>query len=73
MEPLIDGVIYAYAVAIAPDGQTAYVTDFGANTVTPIDIAADLAEPPITGFDYPQESITPDGQTAYVTNSSLIR
>ena len=57
------------AIAIAPDGQTAYVADYDGE-VTPIDLATGTAEPSIEGVGiYPAAiAITPDGQTAYVAN-----
>ncbi len=37
---------------ITPDGKTAYVTDNQADTVTPIDVATNTAEPAIkVGLD----------------------
>jgi YVTN family beta-propeller protein len=57
------------AIAIAPDGQTAYVADYYGE-VTPIDLATGTAEPSIEGVGtYPAAiAITPDGKTAYVVN-----
>jgi len=55
------------AIAITPDGQTAYVAQNATNTIVPVDLATgavgsliNLAEEP-TGI-----AITPDGRTAYV-------
>ncbi len=55
------------AIAITPDGQTAYIAQDATNTVLPVDLATgtvgsliDLAQEP-TGI-----AITPDGRTAYV-------
>jgi len=61
------------AIAITPDGKTAYVTHGAApgTTVTPIDLATNTP-----GTDIPVGrggqgiAITPDGKTAYVVNSS---
>src|SRR5215467_10300818 len=51
-------------------GATAYVTNPGSGTVTPIRTATNTALPPIKVGDYPQAiAITPDGKTAYVVNS----
>ena len=58
------------AVAIAPDGKTAYVTSYTANTVTPIDLATGKAGHPIAAGNGPAGiAITPDGKTAYVTDA----
>ncbi len=55
------------AIAITPDGQTAYVTSTG-NTVTPIDLATQMTEPSITvGSDGSGVAVSPGG-TAYVAN-----
>jgi YVTN family beta-propeller protein len=58
------------AIAITPNGQTAYVVNGGSGTVTPITIATGTAGTPITvGTDPEAIAITPDGQTAYVVTS----
>jgi YVTN family beta-propeller protein len=66
------------AMALAPDGKTAYVassaTNSGANptsaqTVTPIDLAAKTAEKPIILSNPVDEiAVAPGGKTAYVIN-----
>ena len=57
------------AIAITPDGKTAYVANEGSNTVTPITIATGTAGTPITVGSQPDAiAITPDGKTAYVDN-----
>ncbi|MCZ4494279.1 MAG: Glycine-rich cell wall structural protein precursor match [Conexibacter sp.] len=59
----------AFALAITPDGATAYVAGH-ANSVTPIDLATDTAGPAIPVGSSPFGiAITPDGTTAYVTNN----
>ena len=64
--PFVSGII---AIAITPDGSTAYVTDNGDGTVTPIDIATDVAGSPIAVGRAPAAiAITPDGSSAYVVN-----
>jgi YVTN family beta-propeller protein len=56
-------------VAITPDGRTAYVTNFGGGTVTPINTATNTAGATIAVGSNPfGVAITPDGRTAYVTN-----
>ncbi len=60
---------YPDAIAIAPDGLTAYVANYTANTVTPIDLATDKPEKPISAGIGPADiAIAPDGKTAYVTD-----
>src|SRR5205823_209165 len=58
-------------IAIAPDGQRAYVTvEFGAGTVSVIDTATNtVVGSPITVGTNPYGiGITPDGKRAYVTH-----
>jgi DNA-binding beta-propeller fold protein YncE len=58
---------FPVAIAITPDGRTAYVVTSDDGTVTPIDVAARTAGTPITGFYFANTiAITPDGRTAYV-------
>jgi YVTN family beta-propeller protein len=63
------------AVAITPDGRTAYVTNIQSGDVTPIDIATNTAGGPIT-LNTPLAAnpgliaITPDGSTAYVVSQA---
>jgi YVTN family beta-propeller protein len=58
------------AIAITPDGKTAYVANSGSGTVTPISTVTDAAGPAITVGPDPQAiAVTPDGKTAYVLNS----
>lgn len=61
----------ASAIAITPDGETAYVASYASGTVTPITIATGTAGSPITlgtGPGADAIAITPDGKTAYVVN-----
>ena len=68
---------WSQAIAITPDGKTAYVTsgitDGSATNegmVTPIDLATGRVGTPIpVGSDPVAIVITPDGKTAYVANS----
>ena len=61
-----------FAIAITPDGTTAYVADFGSYSVTPIDIAANSAGTAIpVGYEPAGIVISPDGLTVYV--NSLVR
>ncbi|MGA8297058.1 MAG: YncE family protein [Acidimicrobiales bacterium] len=58
------------AIAITPDGKTAYVTSYTANTVTPIALATGKAGHPISAGNGPAGiAIAPDGKTAYVTDA----
>jgi YVTN family beta-propeller protein len=57
------------AVAIAPDANTAYVTNFGDGTVTPIELATGTARTPIpVGVGPNGVAVTRDGTTALVTS-----
>ena len=59
------------AIAITPDGSTAYVVNNGDGTVTPIDTSTDGAGTAITVGSSPQAiAITPDGSTAYVADGT---
>lgn len=58
------------AVAVTPNGKTAYVTSYSANTVTPINLKTGRAGRPIPAGNGPAGiAITPDGKTAYVTDA----
>ena len=57
------------AIAITPDGKTAYVANSGSDTVTPIETVTNTAGPPIPAGHEPGDiAITPDSKTAYVAN-----
>jgi DNA-binding beta-propeller fold protein YncE len=59
------------AIAMSPDGKTAYVTDLAQQRVIPIDLAVNTPGTPIEleagAYDI---AITPDGSKAYVTTLS---
>ena len=59
-------------IAIAPDGDTAYVTNSNASTVTPIDLKSStrsLSRHRFTwGVVRPPSPSRPNGATAYVSN-----
>lgn len=60
---------YPDAVAVAPDGSTAYVTNYTSNSVTPIDLSTDTPGKPIpVGVGPAGIAIAPDGKMAYVTD-----
>jgi YVTN family beta-propeller protein len=57
------------AIAITPNGKTAYVLDWGSAAVTPISTATNRAGPAIRVGSYPFAiAIAMDGKTAYVAN-----
>jgi DNA-binding beta-propeller fold protein YncE len=67
--PILVGVSPT-AIAIAPDGRTAYVTDGVTGTLTPLDLAtatAGTAIPVTSAGGLSSIAITPSGTTAYVT------
>ena len=58
------------AIAITPNGKTAYIVNGGSDTLTPIQTATNKALKPIKVGRGPDGiAITPNGQTAYVANS----
>ena len=57
------------AVAITPDGSTAWIANYSENTVTPVVLATGAVGKAITVENNPDDiAITPDGAKAYVTN-----
>ena len=61
------------AIAITPDGKTAYVANYYSGTVTPITTATNRAGKPIRIAEGPGTiaiAITRDGKTAYVVSST---
>lgn len=68
------------AIAITPDGSTAYVADFGAGQVVPINLSNDQVGTPISvgngsASDPMALAITPNGKTLYVVlngNQSVV-
>lgn len=59
----------ARAIAITPDGMTAYVVNTDTSSVTPVALASGRLGTPIpVGLAPEAIAITPDGTTAYVTN-----
>lgn len=60
---------YPDAIAVTPNGETAYVANYTSNTVTPIDLATDTSGKPIpVGVGPAGIAIAPNGKTAYVTD-----
>jgi YVTN family beta-propeller protein len=58
------------AVAVAPNGKTAYVTSYTDNSVTPVDLATGKAKKAISVGTGPAGiAIAPNGETAYVTDA----
>jgi DNA-binding beta-propeller fold protein YncE len=67
-KPIKIGAIPA-AIAITPDGKTAYVADLHPATVTPVATATNTAGKPIEIGGFPWAiAITPDGTTAYIAD-----
>jgi YVTN family beta-propeller protein len=57
------------AVAITPDGSTAWIANYSENTVTPVVLATGAVGNAITVGTNPDDiAITPDGAEAFVTN-----
>ena len=61
------------AIAITPDGKTAYITDEHPATVTPVATATNTAGRPINIGGFPWAvAITPDGKTAYIATAAYL-
>jgi DNA-binding beta-propeller fold protein YncE len=57
------------AIAVTPDGKTAYIADLHPATVTPVATATSTPGKPITIGGFPWAiAITPDGKTAYTVD-----
>ncbi len=62
------------AIAITPDGSTAYVADYGSSEIIPVTLATGAAGTPIVLGDRPNAiAITPNGKTAYVVSDNGTR
>lgn len=60
------------AEALTPNGKTLLVANYGAGTLTPIDVATGIAGKAVEVGNGPAGiAITPDGKTAYVTDAGL--
>jgi DNA-binding beta-propeller fold protein YncE len=67
-KPIKIGAIPA-AIAITPDGKTAYIADVHPGIVTPVTTATSTPGRPISIGGFPWAvAITPDGKTAYVVD-----
>ena len=67
-KPIKIGAIPA-AIAITPDGKTAYIADVHPGTVTPVATATNTPGRPIKIGGFPWAiAITPDGKTAYIVD-----
>ena len=67
----IGATVYAGAIAITPDGSTAYVGDINTGDVIPVNLATKTAGTPIPTCTTPHDVaadivISPDGSTAFV-------
>ena len=61
---------HSAAIAVTPDGQTAYVVNGTSGTVVPVSTATNASGPPIhVGGDPAAIAVTPDGKTAYVISA----
>lgn len=59
------------ALAITPNGATAYIADYGSSEVVPVSLATGDLGTPIVLSDRPAAiAIAPNGQTAYVVSDS---
>ena len=69
LEPTSTSPVDPQAVAIAPDGLTAYVTDTG-GYIVPVTIASDTPGGPVaSGGSYPvADAVSPSGQDLYVAD-----
>jgi YVTN family beta-propeller protein len=57
------------AVAVTPNGATAYVLNYGSSSVTPVNVSTGLAGKAVpVGSEPDAIAITPNGATAYVAN-----
>ncbi len=77
--PAIKAGLSPVAIAITPNGQTAYVVNEITDSLTPLDLATDKPESPISPITSPFTgsylagiAITPDGSTAYVINQQFL-
>lgn len=60
------------AIAVTPDGTTAYLANSGGNTVTPVTLSSDTAAPAITVGPKPPTdlAVTSDGSTVWVADGT---
>ena len=71
MEKAISIGIYSEpdGIAITPNGTTAYVAEYGQDSVVPINLATNTAGKPISVGHLPRGvAVTPNGAMVYVTN-----
>jgi DNA-binding beta-propeller fold protein YncE len=60
------------AIAITPDGQTAYVTNKAGGTMTPVLVSTRSVGAAVNINNVPTAiAITPDGKTAYIANQDV--
>jgi YVTN family beta-propeller protein len=75
VKAVVHGFVHPSAIAIAPNGRTAYVADPTRGTVTPINLRTDraLAAPELTAEgafpDADAAAITPNGKTVYIADN----
>lgn len=69
VEGIVRHLAGAHGVAVSPDGQTIYVTDSIANTLSEVDAATLRVKATIPVGEMPwQVAVSSDGSTAYVAN-----
>jgi DNA-binding beta-propeller fold protein YncE len=69
LEPTATGFVSPHAVAISPDGSTAYVTDTAGSAVVPVAISTDTPRDPVgVGNEPVSIAVSADGSTAYVAD-----
>ena len=62
--------LFPTRIVLAPDGDTAYVTNRSSNSVSPVDLSARSVGEPIAVGGYPLDlAMAPDGSRLVVTNS----
>ena len=62
---------HSAAIAVTPDGQTAYVVHGTSGTVVPVSTATNASGPPIHVGGHPAAiAVTPGGQTAYIADDT---
>jgi YVTN family beta-propeller protein len=69
VQTTIPGFNEPSAVAVTPNGEFVYVTDFSGTTVSMINTNTNMITATIPGFNLPAAvAITPNGEFVYVTN-----
>ena len=70
MTATITGFNYPEGVAVAPNGELIYITNYQGNTVSVISAASNTVTATITGLNYAEDvAVSPDGEFIYVKYS----